>query len=166
MIELGKDRSGGLNAKSVCSREVNAWARLSMHFGISDVFYADEYRRIGSKSYTWCRQRSTSSWARLDRFYTNNTLRKRRGRHGIWPTLFHVSDHACIFLEIPFCKRKLRMHSAFNRTLLQDDEAVQCFEGAWTDALGHHEEPSLGSRIVTALEQIRRVSVTISKEKK
>lgn len=57
-------------------------------------------------------------------------------------------------------------HTSFKKGLLFDDEAFNQFEGAWRDAMGHEGLYSKGTRVITTLEQIRRLNVTILKEKK
>jgi hypothetical protein len=146
--------------------EEAAWARLTLRLGIQDVFYSDEYRRIGSKQHTWKREKPQPTWFRIDRFYTSTDLRIKGGRHEIWPTMAHVFDHAPIFLQIPFQKRKRPKHIAFNKALIHDNDAAHCFERAWELAMSHDAEVSKGVWVSMALENIRRVSESLFKERK
>lgn len=166
MTELSEDRSADYNARNMGHREESAWARLSMLLGIQDVFHSDEYRRLGSKNHTWRRERPHPTWSRIDRFYTSLEIRLKAGRHGIWPHLSHLSDHAPIFLQIPFGRRSAPKHPHFNKALIQDSDAAHSFERSWVDAMQHQGDFSKCTRILTAMEQIRRLSGTISSDRK
>lgn len=166
MTELPGDRSQGFNARNMTNREQNAWSRLAMRLGVEDVYYAQEYRKIGTKYFTWCRENPTPCWSRLDRYYTSAELRLKGGKYGTWPHLSHVSDHAPIFLSIPFRKRTHCSHAFFNKSLTGNEEAMDKFSTAWKDAIQFPGEHSMGTRVTVALEQVRRVSDQISKENK
>lgn len=49
---------------------------------------------------------------------------------------------------------------------LQNEDSIHRLEGAWQDAMCNTDTPSKGTQIVTALEQMRRLSVTITREQK
>ena len=57
ITEVAEDRSVGYHNRNVGRRETAAWGRFTLHLGIHDVFYSDEYRRLGSKRHTWRRQK-------------------------------------------------------------------------------------------------------------
>lgn len=57
-------------------------------------------------------------------------------------------------------------HASSKKSLLFDDDAIRRLEGAWKDAMGDKGDFLKCTRVVTALEQIRRFNVTISKERK
>lgn len=94
MTEDAEDRSVGYHHRNVGRRETAAWGRFTLQLGIHDIYYADEYRKLGNKRHTWRRERPQPTWSRLDRFYTNANLRRRGGKHGTWTHLSHLSDHA------------------------------------------------------------------------
>jgi hypothetical protein len=58
-----------------------------------------------------------------------------RGRHGIWPTMDHVLEHAPIFLQIYFKKPRKLHHIPFNLSLIQDDICKQQFVNAWKESI-------------------------------
>lgn len=74
MTELPCDQSQGFNSKNMTNREQNAWSRLALLLGVEDVYYAQEYRKIGSKCFTSHRKNPTPCWSRLDRCYTSADL--------------------------------------------------------------------------------------------
>lgn len=137
-----------------------------MKLGIHDVYYADEFRKIGNKHHTWRRERPVPTWSRLDRFYVTSDIRSRGGRHGIWSTIYHLSDHASIFLQIPLQQPRRPHRPRFNRSLISLETAQERFKLAWSSAMEEPGAHSKATRIVTAFEHLRRVSVSISKEQK
>lgn len=142
MTELGKDRSQGSNLCGMGARELSAWTRFVFNLGLKDIFHSFQYRRMGMKSFTYFRQRPVPMWSRIDRFYVTYGLSQKGGRHGIWPTLAHLCDHAAIFMVIPFTARRVIHRPFLNKSLLGDTEAVTKFERAWADAMSHKEEYS------------------------
>lgn len=166
MTELGEDRSQGSNLRNMGPRELTAWTRFVLNLGISDVFHSPQYKRLGSKQFTYFRQRPYPMWSRIDRFYTTPDLNLKGGRHGIWPMLSHLSDHAAVFLVIPFSSEKRIKRAPFNWALIDDEKAHIRFVSAWRDALSHKGEYSMSQCLVTALEQIRRVSQNITSDRK
>jgi hypothetical protein len=166
MTELSEDQSQDYNARNMGHMEEAAWARLTLRLGIQDVFHSNEYRRIGSKQHTWRREKPQPTWSRIDCFYTSTDLRIKGGHHRIWPTMAHVSNHTPIFLQIPFQKQKRPKHIAFNKALTHDNDTTLRFERAWELAMNHDAEVSKGVRVSTALENILRVSESLSKERK
>ncbi|KAG0631137.1 hypothetical protein M758_1G230300 [Ceratodon purpureus] len=164
MTELGSDRSQGFDSKNMGPREQSAWARLTLTLGLSDIFYCDEYRQIGSKHFSWNRERPTPCWARLDRFYTSPQLRSRGGKHGIWPNLRHISDHSAVFVQIPFAPKVRHKHAGLNRSLIYHTEAQDRFADSWREAMSGPGDFSKGQRVETAWEQICRISATISSD--
>lgn len=100
MTENHEDRSPDYIGKTMGRREAQAWTRFTVHLSINDVYYADEFRRIGNKTYSWYRNKPTPIWSRLDRFYIDDLLQSCGGRHGIWPTVSNIFDHAAVFLQI------------------------------------------------------------------
>lgn len=55
---------------------------------------------------------------------------------------------------------------ALNKSLISDDAAQKRFEASWKDAVSFPGPYTKNGRMVTALEQIRRLSNNISREKK
>jgi hypothetical protein len=86
--------------------EKNAWNKSVTLLGVVDAFFLDEFQKIGPKSFTWSKKNSLVTWSRLDHFYVNSSIQVQRGRHGIWPTMGHVSNHSLVFLQIYFKKSK------------------------------------------------------------
>jgi hypothetical protein len=58
-----------------------------------------------------------------------------RGRHGIWPTMGHVLEHAPIFLQFYFKKPRKFHHIPFNLSLIQNDICNQQFVNAWKESI-------------------------------
>lgn len=166
MTEASEDRSSDYHARSLGRREEAAWSRFTLKLGIHDVYYSDEFRKIGTKYHTWRRERPVPTWSRLDRFYVTSDIRSRGGRHGIWSTIYHLSDHAGIFLQIPLQQSRRPHRPRFNRSLTSLESAHERFTMAWTSAMKEPGEYSKATRIVTAFEHFRRVSESISKEQK
>lgn len=166
MTEIPEDRSEGFHARSVGRREEGSWGRFLLKLGIQDVFYCNEFRCVGTKRHTWRRERPVPTWSRLDRFYTSSALRIKGGRHGIWPTIYHVSDHAGVFLQIPFLKQSRQHHDSFNRKLLNNTEAQDAFMKTWAEAMIETGDYSKATRITTAIEQVRRLSGNITRARK
>jgi exonuclease III len=156
MAELGEDRTPGFHANNMGIREQNAWSNFILRLGVSDIFYEDQYRKVGNKRHTWCRERPSHTWSRLDRFYTNFPMREGGGLHGIWPTLTHISDHAPVFLKVTYDYKKKIKKAGFNKTLLYDSLAQDKFQFAWKSAMEWPEELSKGQKVETALEHIRK----------
>jgi endonuclease/exonuclease/phosphatase family metal-dependent hydrolase len=100
MTESQDDRSPDYFETAMGRREQDAWTAFALSLGIGDVYYMDEFRRIGIKRHTWSRQKPNPQWSRLDRFYVNPALQELGGRHSIWQTMIHLSDHVGIFLQI------------------------------------------------------------------
>lgn len=166
MVEDAEDRTADFHANNIGRREEGAWGRFLQHLGIQDVFYSDEYRRLGSKRHTWRRERPQPTWSRIDRFYASNTIRTKGGRHGIWPTLDHISDHAGIFLQIPLAPRARPQRPRFDSRHVQDPEAIQAFSDSWRQAMSEPGDFSKATRVTTALEQIRRISASMATDRK
>ncbi|KAG0623633.1 hypothetical protein M758_3G189600 [Ceratodon purpureus] len=165
MMEVQEDRSNGFNSRNMSNREVNAWSRLALKLGVEDTFYSPEFRKIGTKRFTWKRERP-SSWSRLDRCYASLALRSKGGTHGIWPHLDYISDHAGIFLTIPLGKKKVQKRSFFNKSLISNENAMDRFVLAWKDAMNSPSNYCKGTRISVLFEQTRRLSTNISADQK
>ncbi|KAG0573055.1 hypothetical protein KC19_VG144800 [Ceratodon purpureus] len=105
MTENEADRSPGYTGPCMGRRELGTWTRFAMRLGITDAFLSDEFRKIGGKRFTWSREEPRPAWSRIDRCYIDPKVRERGGKHGIWSTMAHLSDHAPVFLEISFRKR-------------------------------------------------------------
>jgi exonuclease III len=105
MTEQTEDRSPGYTGKAMGGAEEVAWNHYCLALGFNDVIHLDEFKKIGPKDYTWSRERPNPIWSRLDRFYITPDIQQAGGRHGIWPTVAHLSDHAPIFLQLNLGKR-------------------------------------------------------------
>ena len=56
MTEFEEDRSPNYLEKAMGNREQTAWSSLALHLGVNDVFYTDDFRKIGMKRATWSKQ--------------------------------------------------------------------------------------------------------------
>lgn len=165
MTENEDDRSPDYAAKAMGARESQAWTRFALRLGINDVFYLDEFRRIGTKRHTWCRDKPTSIWSRLDRFYIDGLIQSHGGRHGIWPTMNHISDHAAAFLSITLTKPRTKGHIPFNNALLKDQHSLSTLTDCWKQATA--EQPgSSTEKVVNALTAIKHHSDKLTRQQK
>lgn len=155
MTEYPEDRSSDFLARAMGRRETGAWSRLLMNLGLQDIFYSEEFQRIGSKQHTWRREKPRPTWSRLDRFYAGENIRKKGGRHGIWRTFCHMSDHASAFVQVTMTSTSLRPPSCFNRSHIEDEEAQTSFIRAWRTAMAEQGNFYCDTRDTIALEHIR-----------
>lgn len=164
MIERWSDRSTGFNIPSMGQREQATWTNFTMHLGILDTFHMDASRQIGTKRFTWKNQNRTPNWSRIDRFYTSYELHEQEEIHGIWPQIAYISDHSAAFLSVHFAGKKRPQKAHFDRR--HDAKAKEKFTKACKDAMNNTDLKTPGEWIAMALQQIRRVSITLKKERK
>lgn len=79
MTESDEDRSPNYLESAMGQREQSTWNSFALSLGISDTFYVDDFRKIGSKRHTWSKQKPIPKWSRLDRFYVNSTIQALGG---------------------------------------------------------------------------------------
>ncbi|KAG0571961.1 hypothetical protein KC19_VG056700 [Ceratodon purpureus] len=163
MTENAEDRSPDYTGKAMGDRERGAWFNFSVELGINDVFYLDEFRRIGVKRHTWKREKPTPIWSRLDCFYVDGVLQQYGGRHGIWQKMDHISDHSAIFLQIYLEKRRFKGSVPFNNSILKDATSKEELLGIWSD-LTKDQSSSYSDRFVSALSRIKEENDLITKK--
>lgn len=74
----------------------------------------------------------------------------------------HISDHAEVFLQIPLTQQQKAKRPGFNRHLIMDESSQDSFSKAWPLVMNESGDHTMGTRILIALEQIRRTSKTIT----
>lgn len=94
-IESIADKQGGSNKMSISQRELEAWNRMLIRFGVRDTFHIDNYQRKNNKAFTWCNghQGDTMIQTRIDRIYVSYFLEQQGGYSEILPTIPDIFDH-------------------------------------------------------------------------
>jgi len=166
MTKNEEDRSPRYIGKAMGVRELQAWTQFAIHLGINDAYYANEFCKIGSKQHTWCREKPLPIWSRLDRFYVDGYLQALGGRHGIWPTLSHISDHAATFLQITLDQIRSRGNIPFNNALLKNPSSHNKLIECWKRRIADPTIPDKTKRLIATLADIKKGSDRITTRQK
>lgn len=82
----------------------------------------------------------------------------------MWPTLYHLSDHSTTFLQIMLTKIHRIIRTSFNESDKDNPRALENLAASWKLAMKEEGNYSNGTCVVTTLEQIRRMSISLKKE--
>lgn len=167
MTETDDDRSADYLEKAMGQQEQGAWSNFALALGVNDCFSLDDFRILGPKRHTWAKQNPVPKWSRLDRFYVNHTLQDKGGRTGIWPHLFHISDHAAIFLQINFGSNRVHQGPThFNSALLKKEDTKEALIQAWDSKVQNHLEDTKAEQTVQGLKALMQENVRITRQEK
>lgn len=80
-IESITDKQGGSPNTSIGNRELEAWNKMLIRFGVRDSFHEGNYHRKTDKAFTWSNFRNdeTLVQTRIDRIYVTDNLAQKGG---------------------------------------------------------------------------------------
>ena len=166
-IESTNDKQGGSAKTSISIRELEAWNRMLLRFGVTDTYHLGAYYRKNTKAFTWsnCHSDETMIQTRIDRIYVPPYLEQRGGTTEILPTIPDISDHAGVVAHTKsLYKRKPRQHT-FNTGLLQNIEHKAALLTVWKEVMASDLD-TWNHKLVAATRAIRTKSEELTKQQK
>lgn len=83
-------------------REAAAWHQMTSHYGLTDAWNLDSFRRMSRKDFTFDNGRAgpRSSVSRLDKFMVSQEIMERGGRIETVTSVRKLSDHSPLVMTV------------------------------------------------------------------
>jgi exonuclease III len=95
-------RKGIAGERQMHKREAASWHHMTLHYGLTDAWCSDNFRKMSKKAYTFDNGRlgASSTVSRIDKFMVSQDLNSRGGRIEFTISIRKFLDHSPLIISI------------------------------------------------------------------
>jgi exonuclease III len=96
------DQGNTLGSRRMHRREVAAWHRMTLRYGLTDAWLLDSFHKQSEKEFTFDNGRTgrQSAVSRIDKFMVSQTVEERGGRIEVAASMRKLTNHSPVCIKI------------------------------------------------------------------
>jgi hypothetical protein len=164
------DQGNTLGSRRMHRREVAAWHRMTLRYGLADAWLLDSFHKQSEKEFTFDNGRTgrQSTVSRIDKFMVSQTVEERGGRIEVAASMRKLTDHSPVCIKIwGRLGPSQNTPGYFNVSLLSDEQRKKDMLEAW---IGEAPLPTIDQNwapwLEAATERITLCNRRLSKKRK
>jgi hypothetical protein len=166
----GKVRGEASGTRRMLRREAVAWHQMTIHYGLTDTWNLDSFRRMSRKDFTFNNGKAgpRSSVSRLDKFMVSQEIMERGGRIESAASMRKLSNDSPLVMTVwGNLPPPENPPHYFDISLLVEEELRKEMVAAWK---GDQESPPINqgwpARLEAAIQRVTSCNARLAKDKR